>query len=163
MSKIKKAVVLGPTKSASRAVVSEAKHAAAKEAARPHASFSEKDLESFRHDLLALRDRLTGKVVQMRRESLRRDDEVNPEEDGTDAFDRLFALERAGSDQELIYSIDEALRAIEAGRYGVCEACSGLIEKPRLHALPFAKNCIACQSELERGRSGRAAGRRALP
>ncbi len=116
--------------------------------------FSEKDLEMFRKELMALRDRLTGQVARMRQDSLTRDDEVNPEEDGTDAFDRLFALERAGSDQDLIFTIDESIRAIDEGKYGVCGGCSSLIEKPRLQALPFAKNCIKCQSEMERGRNG---------
>ena len=65
-----------------------------------------------------------------RGDSLPRDDEVNPEEDGTDAFDRLFALERAGSDQDIIFTIDESIRAIDEGKYGVCEGCASLIEKP---------------------------------
>jgi DnaK suppressor protein len=124
--------------------------------------FSDKDLDQFRRELLALRDRLTGQVARMRQDSLKRDDEVNPEEDGTDAFDRLFALERAGSDQDIIFTIDEAIRAIDEGKYGVCEGCGSLIEKPRLHALPFAKNCIRCQSEMERGRNG-SGPRRPLP
>ena len=115
--------------------------------------FNSKDLEHFRKELIALRDRLTGQVARMRQDSLTRDDEVNPEEDGTDAFDRLFTLERAGSDQDIIFTIDESIRAIDGGEYGVCEVCSNLIEKPRLQALPFAKNCIRCQSEMERGRN----------
>ncbi|MFZ4395056.1 MAG: TraR/DksA family transcriptional regulator [Kiritimatiellia bacterium] len=115
--------------------------------------FNSKDLEHFRKELIALRDRLTGQVAKMRQDSLTRDDEVNPEEDGSDAFDRLFTLERAGSDQDIIFTIDESIRAIDEGSYGVCEACSSLIEKPRLYALPFAKNCIRCQSEMERGRN----------
>ena len=115
--------------------------------------FSDKDLETFRKELVVLRERLTGQVAQMREESLKRDDEVNPEEDGTDAFDRLFALERAGNDQDIIFTIDEAIRAIDEGHYGICDGCASLIEKPRLHALPFAKNCIKCQSEMERGRN----------
>ena len=124
--------------------------------------FSNKDLDQFRKELLALRDRLTGQVARMRQDSLKRNDEVNPEEDGTDAFDRLFALERAGSDQNIIFTIDESIHAIDDGKYGVCEGCGNLIEKPRLHALPFAKNCITCQSEMERGRNG-SAPRRPLP
>ncbi len=115
--------------------------------------FSAADLALFRQELLTLRDRLTGQVARMRQDSLTRDDEVNPEEDGTDAFDRLFALERAGNDQDIIFTINESIRAIDAGKYGVCEGCSNLIEKPRLRALPFAKNCIRCQSEMERGRN----------
>ena len=126
------------------------------------AKFSDKDREAFRKELLMLRDRLTGQVARMRQDSLKRDDEVNPEEDGTDAFDRLFALERAGSDQDIIFTIDESIRAIAEGKYGVCDVCGNLIEKPRLHALPFAKNCIKCQSEMERGRNG-GAPRRQVP
>ena len=123
-------------------------------AASKTARFNLQDLQIFRKELLALRDRLSGQVARMRQDSLKRDDEVNPEEDGTDAFDRLFALERAGSDQDIIFTINESIRAIDEGKYGICEVCAKLIEKPRLHALPFAKKCIKCQSELERGRNG---------
>jgi len=140
------------------AVSSVAKKPAATVVAAPKSAhktlrFSDKDLETFRKELLVMRDRLTGQVARMRQDSLKRDDEVNPEEDGTDAFDRLFALERAGSDQDIIFTIDESIRAIDEGKYGICEECGNLIEKPRLHALPFAKNCIKCQSEMERGRN----------
>jgi RNA polymerase-binding protein DksA len=135
--------------------------------AQPAVRLSDKDLESFRHDLIAMRHRLTGKIVKMRQASLKREDEVNPEEDGTDAFDRLFSLERAGGAQEIVYKIDEALRAIEEGVYGVCQECGDLIQKPRLAALPFAKNCIRCQAEHERARGGhggaRGAPRRFVP
>ncbi|MEI6211247.1 MAG: TraR/DksA C4-type zinc finger protein [bacterium] len=149
------AVVAKPAK----AVVSPGKKPAAAAAAAASkvpartVQFNSKDLEHFRKELLVLRDRLTGQVAKMRQDSLTRDDEVNPEEDGSDAFDRLFTLERAGSDQDIIFTIDESIRAIDEGAYGVCEACSSLIEKPRLQALPFAKNCIQCQSEMERGRN----------
>ena len=135
--------------------------AASKPIPRTH-RFSDKDLQVFRKELQVLRDRLTGQVARMRQDSLKRDDEVNPEEDGTDAFDRLFALERAGSDQDMIFTIDESIRAIDEGKYGVCEGCASLIEKPRLQALPFAKNCIKCQSEMERGRNN-GGSRRQVP
>ena len=148
--------------------VAQAKSAAAKstpgKSALPSVSAEErlsaKDLQGLRAALIDMRDRLNGKIVKMRQQSLRRDDEVNTEEDGTDAFDRLFVLERVGGDQEVIYRIDEALRAIAEGTYGTCESCQSQIQRPRLAALPFAKNCIRCQSELERGAHGRATPRR---
>jgi len=154
---------LKPAKSAAASVRTPASAPAAASKAQPKTvRFSDKDLDAFRKELVSLRERLTGQVAQMRQESLKRDDEVNPEEDGTDAFDRLFALERAGNDQDIIFTIDEAIRAIDEGRYGVCDVCTSLIEKPRLHALPFAKNCIKCQAEAERGR-GRGGPRRQIP
>lgn len=116
--------------------------------------------DAIREALLVLRERLTGTVTQLRAESLTRDDEVNPEEDGSDAFERLFSLERASSDHHTIHQIDEALHALEEGTYGKCEMCGCDIEPPRLKALPFAKTCVGCQSEMERMRGGFHASRR---
>lgn len=112
--------------------------------------FSKNDLEVFKIELLAMRDRITGQSGAMRSAALQRSDEINPEEDGTDAFMRLQTLEQVSSQQQLVANIDESLRAIEKGSYGVCDTCGDLINKPRLSVLPFAKNCITCQSELER-------------
>lgn len=120
--------------------------------------FSAHDLEHFRVELLAMRDRITGQSGSMRNDALQRTDEINPEEDGTDAFLRLQTLEQVSSQQLVITNIDEALRAIEQGTYGVCDMCGDLINKPRLTVLPFAQNCIKCQSEMERAR--RPGGRR---
>ena len=108
------------------------------------------DLDHFKGALLAMRDRITGQSGSMRNAALQRNDEINPEEDGTDAFMRLQTLEQVSSQQQIVTNIDEALRAIEKGTYGVCDNCGELINKPRLSVLPFAKNCIKCQSEMER-------------
>lgn len=119
--------------------------------------FNKVDLDQFKIELLAMRDRITGQSGSMRNAALQRNDEVNPEEDGTDAFMRLQTLEQVSSQHQIIANIDEALRAIEKGTYGVCDMCGELISKPRLAVLPFAKNCIKCQSEME---NPRRAGRR---
>lgn len=113
---------------------------------------SKSDLDHFKSDLLAMRDRITGQSGSMRNAALQRNDEINPEEDGTDAFMRLQTLEQVSSQQQIVANIDEALRMIEKGAYGVCDMCGELIGKARLAVLPFAKNCIKCQSEMERPR-----------
>jgi DnaK suppressor protein len=140
--------------------------AAPKAAAKPAAApadikkprFSKADLDQFNVELLAMRARITGQSGAMRTAALQRNDESNPEEDGTDAFMRLQTLEQVSSQQQIIANIDESLHAIEKGTYGVCDMCGVLINKPRLMVLPFAKNCITCQSEVERAR--RPGGRR---
>lgn len=104
---------------------------------------------NFRETLLDLRERLSSQISVLKNDSLQRPDEVNPLEDGTDAFDRQMALKLASAEQESLGEIDDALRRIEGGSYGVCEQCGDLIEGPRLRALPFVRNCIGCQSELE--------------
>jgi DnaK suppressor protein len=72
---------------------------------------------------------------------------------GTDNFDREFALNLVSSEQDVLYEIDDALRRVEMGTYGVCEGCNKAIEKARLMALPFAKLCIICKSEAEKGKT----------
>jgi len=102
--------------------------------------------------LLEMRERLTGQIAKLRDESLRRHDWENVEEDGTDAFDRQFALELVSSENHSVNEIDEALQRIDDGVYGTCESCGGPIERPRLKALPFVRMCVCCQSELEKQR-----------
>ena len=110
---------------------------------------SDHDLRMIRNTMIQERARLTGNVSELRQQSLMRHDEVNYEEDGTDAFIRLQDLDRASSEQEVIAKIDVALRAIDEGTYGLCERCGCKIESPRLRALPFVKTCIKCQAETE--------------
>jgi RNA polymerase-binding transcription factor DksA len=45
--------------------------------------------------------------------------------------------------------IDEALRRLDAGKYGACRECGGEIAKARLRALPFAVRCQACERRRE--------------
>ena len=46
-------------------------------------------------------------------------------------------------------NILNALEKIEDGIYGVCEMCGEEIPIKRLKAIPDARCCIACQTELE--------------
>jgi DnaK suppressor protein len=104
--------------------------------------------------LLGLRERITGQITALKGDSLQRFDAANTEEDGTDAFERQFALNLVSSEQDALFEIDEALRRLEEGIYGVCLQCRKLIEGPRLKALPFVKMCVKCQSHHEKGRPG---------
>jgi RNA polymerase-binding transcription factor DksA len=40
--------------------------------------------------------------------------------------------------------LDAAVERVDAGTYGVCERCGGLIGDARLDALPAARTCIEC-------------------
>ena len=114
--------------------------------------FSAADLEDFRKELLYMRGRIAAKIKSDNQASFKREDESHHAEDSTEAYERFFAIETSSSFQEIIYHIDEALNSIKEGTYGICKNCGGLIQKPRLQALPFAKNCIRCQSLHERRR-----------
>ena len=111
-----------------------------------------KSLKILKDVLLKMRDRLTGQISALSNDSLKYIDDASSE-DRTDDFDREFALNLVSSEHDSVFEIEGALRRIEEGVYGVCDSCSCQIEKPRLHALPFCRMCIKCQSEQEKGRS----------
>jgi len=72
---------------------------------------------------------------------------------GTDNFDREFALNMVTSEQDMLYEIDEALQRLEDGSFGFCEKSGKPIEKERLKAIPYTRYCVEVQSEMERGRA----------
>jgi DnaK suppressor protein len=49
--------------------------------------------------------------------------------------------------------MDEALRRLKEGRYGLCEECGAEIEEGRLRVAPCAPCCITCQARREGPRS----------
>ncbi len=64
--------------------------------------------------------------------------------------DRELALMLADREREKLTRVDDALKRIETGTYGVCESCEEEIDKERLAAMPFTKLCLSCQEDLER-------------
>lgn len=69
---------------------------------------------------------------------------------GTDNFDREFALSMVSNEQELLNEVNDALKRLENGTYGVCEMCGKPIPKARLDAIPWTRYTVECQSELEK-------------
>ncbi len=67
----------------------------------------------------------------------------------SDDYERDFSLERATSEQKLLYFIDEAMKRINDGTYGNCLSCGCRIAKARLVALPHSELCIECQKKKE--------------
>jgi DnaK suppressor protein len=73
---------------------------------------------------------------------------------GTDAMEREMAFMFASKSGRLVYHIDEALRRIEDGTYGICERCKKAISAARLQAVPHARMCIECKAAEEDTKSG---------
>lgn len=68
----------------------------------------------------------------------------------TDTYDREFSLGLASNSREALYELDDALKRIEDGTFGICEDCHGLIAKNRLKAVPYARSCVKCQQKKEK-------------
>ena len=53
-----------------------------------------------------------------------------------------------------IHAIDDALRRIDEGIYGICIDCGTDIAVARLKAFPMAKRCIDCKTKYENQTAG---------
>ncbi len=59
-------------------------------------------------------------------------------------------LRRLAVHRKALHDIDESLRKIEEGSYGVCEECGEEIGEKRLKVLPTATLCVICKGNRER-------------
>ena len=108
--------------------------------------------------LLQLRDAMVDSMAGVAKDNLRSRAEgseasafgMHQADAGSDAYDRDFALSLLSQEQDALYEIDQALKRVELGTYGVCEMSGKPISKARLEAIPFARFTVECQSQLEK-------------
>jgi RNA polymerase-binding transcription factor DksA len=108
--------------------------------------------------LLALKDSLLDSMTGVARDNLRTGHDahevsahgLHQADAGSDAYDRDFALSLLSQEQDALFEIDEALKRIARGTYGVCEMSGKQIPKARLEARPFARFTVECQNEIEK-------------
>ena len=113
--------------------------------------------------LLELRDHFLDQMQSVAQNSLRSRSENNEAsavgqhqaDAGSDAYEKDFALSLLSQEQDALYEIEEALKRIELGTYGVCEMSNKPIPHARLEAIPFARFTVECQQQLEKENRGR--------
>ena len=66
-----------------------------------------------------------------------------------DTYERELSMNLVSSEQEILYQIDDALKRLEDGSFGVCQQCNQPIVMSRLKAVPYASMCINCQRAKE--------------
>ena len=59
------------------------------------------------------------------------------------------AYQTVASTRMVVEQITAALNRLDAGTYGRCTRCGGLIALARLEVLPHAAACIECQSHAD--------------
>src|SRR5256885_7336284 len=57
-------------------------------------------------------------------------------------------LNRNNLEKTLLREVEEALRRVKEGTYGICQECEEPIFPKRLQALPLAQFCVRCQEML---------------
>jgi DnaK suppressor protein len=64
--------------------------------------------------------------------------------------DRNFELRIRDRERKLILKMQEAIKRIDDGTFGICEACGGPISEKRLMARPVTTDCIDCKTKQEK-------------
>ena len=80
---------------------------------------------------------------------------ANPADRGTDEYDMGAALSLISSEQNALFEIDQALRRIRDGTYGICEATGKPIPPERLDAVPWTRFARDVEEKLEREEQSR--------
>lgn len=153
----KKAPTLKKSNQSSKEVVNGFKKALVEVQTTRKKKLTAKEQRALGNALQTLRDRVVGEITFLTNDSLNRSEDDNAlqgmhmADHGTDSFNREFALNLVSAEHDVLYEIDHALLRITDNTYGLCEECGCRIEKARLEALPFARMCIRCKSEKEKG------------
>lgn len=122
------------------------------------------DLKEFEQRLLEERARIMKEMGHLETTVLK----VNPRDSagdlsgyafhmadaGTDAMEREKAFQLASVEGRAMMEINEALRRLYRGEYGVCENCGQHIARARLEVMPYARLCVSCKEKEERAQRG---------
>jgi DnaK suppressor protein len=74
----------------------------------------------------------------------------DPNDRATLESDRNFELRIRDRERKLIVKIQEAIKRLDDGVFGICEACGGTISEKRLIARPVTTQCIDCKTKQEK-------------
>jgi len=64
--------------------------------------------------------------------------------------DRNFELRIRDRERKLIMKMQEAIKRIDDGVFGICDVCGGPISEKRLMARPVTTSCIECKMKQEK-------------
>ena len=122
---------------------------------------SAKEVQDFREKLLVKRREIIGDVNEIEGETLKKSRldasgdlssmPIHMADLGTDNYEQEFAIGLMDSERKLLNEIDDALRRIDKGNYGVCEGTGKPIAKARLEAKPWARYCVEYAKMVEEG------------
>jgi DnaK suppressor protein len=120
---------------------------------------TERELEQYRGQLLALGNRIKGDMKELSGEALRKDGgeasgslsntPLHLADLGTDAFEHEMTLGLLENERQVLQQVAQALERMEKGAYGRCERCGAEITQERLRAIPYTSYCIGCAQQVQ--------------
>lgn len=119
---------------------------------------SEQQLQEFRKKLVARREEIVSDLKSVRQETPGRGSPegemasaapTHPADEATDEHGRSVAKQLTQTERDLVFEIDEALRRIDQGTYGLCDEGGEAIEMRRLEARPWSRLCLKHAEQLK--------------
>ena len=101
----------------------------------------EKELRELEH---SLQERLDGV-----KDGLLQEHSADSKEQAIERENDEVLLKIEESVSAELEQVKNALKRLDAGEYGICEACGDSIAVGRLKAMPFATLCVACAEARE--------------
>ena len=123
---------------------------------KPKSRLDRRELDRFRALLVRKRAELAGDVSRMEGDALQASSgslshlPQHMAEQGSEAYDQSLALDIASVDRSLIREIEDAIKRIDNGTFGICEMTGKPISKERLEELPWTRFSIEAARESER-------------
>lgn len=121
---------------------------------------SKKDAELFRKLILDKKESVAEEIRHISDDTLKKSQKdasgdisgytYHMADVASDTYDREFSLSLASSEREALYELDDALKRIDDGTFGICEECKTPIARGRLKAVPHARLCLKCQQKKEK-------------
>lgn len=110
-----------------------------------------KDLKRFNEILVAKKAALLRNAKRTLSEDMSLDTDDLPDEMDMASSEYLqsFTFRLRGREKTFLKKIDYALSKIDAGAFGICEACDEPISLKRLEARPETTLCIRCKEDQE--------------
>ncbi len=120
---------------------------------------SEKEFEKYRALLIEKWHEIVGDVTAMEENLFQGGGElssmpVHMADVGTDSFEQEFGLDLVAEEKKILAEIQQALKRIDSGEFGICEGLGTPIEKKRLEAIPWTRYSLEYAQLLEKGKGG---------
>jgi len=132
--------------------------------------YSKRDLDHFKQIILEKRDEIIEQLQNLKEQMLdpTTGEYINENspyslhmaEQGTDAMEREKTFLYAQRENKFLGYLEDALKRIEAGTYGICSECIDepqhlcetcpLIPKERLEAVPHSQHCLPIKQRQEK-------------
>jgi RNA polymerase-binding transcription factor DksA len=123
-----------------------------------HMTLTTTQLDHYKQRLLEEKERLTQELNDFGKEDPVHPGQFEPtypESGSNSEDDNAMEIAEFADDASIearvtaeLRDVESALKAIEAGNYGICKYCNQPIDEKRLEARPASSSCISCKKVL---------------